>query len=236
MILVAAEAGLLVPHPPDLLLRPLGVPSAQPLPLEVVLLPHRLDIGSRIGVPIRIGGDVDDPQVHADEVIRLHRRAIGDPHRGVEVELAVAIAQIDLASEPVESPAVVFAEHHGDPLASFQRPQADDIEPLEAEDAFVVGDGAMRLEDGADRLVSPEALHRLGYGPDRQLRREAKPLADLAVGQLVERWLREDAGLESDVGREARGLVEPPHHGEQERLLRSSGSNRIRMARFMCIL
>src|SRR5262249_5129007 len=137
-----------------------------------------LDLLARVGRSIRVRGQIHDTQIHTEEVLDLDGGIFGDLDRGVEVELASGVDKIHLALDPVEPPALVLAEDHRDDLAAFQGRETDFVEPLEAENALVIGDRAAWLERRARRLVSPKCVHRLADGPHRELGRKPEALTD----------------------------------------------------------
>ena len=79
------------------------------LPAALVLAADPLDGFAGVDVAIGVGGDVDDAQINAQELLGLDRGVLGHLHRAVEVELAAPIDEIDLALHAVESLALILA-------------------------------------------------------------------------------------------------------------------------------
>ena len=89
MVLVAAEARLFLGVPPQFLLGPLGPPALEPLPLEVVLAADVIDGLAGVFVAVAVGGDVGDPEIHAEEVGDGDLGPVRDVHRDEQEPLAV---------------------------------------------------------------------------------------------------------------------------------------------------
>src|SRR5258706_16269435 len=94
------EASLLARDPLQLLLGPLGIPLAQPLPLEVVLATETLHRLARMGfaVGITVGGDRGQTEIDAQGVGGGDWGPLGDVHRDNQGPLA------GLASDEVGLP------------------------------------------------------------------------------------------------------------------------------------
>ncbi|HMB08209.1 MAG TPA: hypothetical protein VKP69_31325, partial [Isosphaeraceae bacterium] len=71
MVFVPAEPGLFPGDSLQLFLRPFGVPPLESFPLEIVFAPDLLNVSPGMLFAIRIGCDVENPQVHAEEVLDL---------------------------------------------------------------------------------------------------------------------------------------------------------------------
>lgn len=142
VVLVSAEAGFPRRQSFQSFLGPTGALPLSPHPVAVMAAPDLLDGITGMFAAVGITGDVDDPQIDPDEVLDFDRGVFGHVHRGEQVELAAPIDQIDLAFNPVEPLALVFAVGQREVHAAIERPQAHAVESLEAQDAFVVGDGA----------------------------------------------------------------------------------------------
>src|SRR5512135_2220417 len=97
MVFVAAEAGFLPGDTPQLLAGAIGPLSLEPSPLEVVLAADVVDGLARVGLPIRVGGDLGQAHVHAEEVVGGEPGAVGDVDRHQQEPLAVlAVDKITL--------------------------------------------------------------------------------------------------------------------------------------------
>lgn len=219
VVLVTAEASLLDGDSLQFLLGSFRVPLLESLPLEVVLPPDILDWLTGVLGPVGIRGDVGDAQVNPKEVPGINRGRFGHVDRAEQVELAPAIDEVGLPLDSSLPFPLVIAADEGDSEPSGQGPQAHLSQPLETQDSLVIADRRVSLEDGTLRLVSLEALDRLGDRANRHLARQPKPLPDFVVGEPVKCHLPEDPRLETDLRGERRGFVEPLHRADQVRLL-----------------
>lgn len=219
VVLIAAEVGLALG---EFFQPPLGTLGACPLEGTsglVATSPYLLGDLPRMSIAVAVRRDVDDPEIDPQEVLDLDPGVFGNNDRRIEMELPVAVDEINLPLEPVEPLALILAEDDRDDFAALQDGQAHLVEPLEGQNAFVISDGAAWPEDGADRLVSLENLDRLTDGANGELSRQPKPLPDLAVGDPVNAGLRENFGVEAALGGKRRGFVEPLHDGQEFGLL-----------------
>ena len=172
----------------------------------------------RTGVPlaIRIGSNVADSKVNAQEVGRLYRGCVGKIDSTVQVELPLTVNQIGLPPDSVKTLLLVLAINQRDDHTSFGKcPQADFIEPLEAKDSLVVGDGPVRFEDWAGILASMEALNRFANSPNGHLGGQAELVSNLAVRQFVDRRLGKHADIEPTPSRKGCGFVHALHCRQQ---------------------
>jgi len=219
VVLVATKIGLSLADLGKSASGALGADAVESGPSPGVVPSHALHLlpGERLAAGV--GGQIDDPQVHAEHVGRLDRSVLGNVDRAEQVELALSINEIGLPLDAALPVLLVSTADEWDQQSTGERPHAYRGQALEAQDALVVADGRSRLEDRTLRLVPLEAFDRLGDRPHRELTGESELLADLMIGQLVDRDLTIDPGLESDLGCERRGLVEPLHRGQKIGLL-----------------
>ena len=190
------------------------------LPLERltgggVLLPQSLDVFASVPLAVRVGGDIGDAKVNAQEGFHLGGRWLGHVGSAIEEELTVAVDEVGLAFHRVQSAGEVFADKVGDDDSTTHREQTHPVDALEAERPLVVGDGPERLEDGTLGLVAGKALDRLADGPHRRLGRHVETGPQVVVAQLVDRRLGEYAGLERHPCRFRGGGVKRGHVREQ---------------------
>ncbi len=179
--------------------------------------PVPVDGGAAVGVALAVHRDVDDAEVNAQECLDRAGRRFGQFHRGQQVELAVAVDQVALALDAVETLALVLAVDQSDNLTARERGQADAVDALEAHVPLIVGHGAVRPEHRADRLVAAEALHGLADGAHGELCGQVELLADGAVAEPMDARLAEYARGKTLGSGEGRGLVHAAHGVEQQR-------------------
>src|SRR5262249_48323160 len=149
---MAAEARLLAPQPLEFLPGSLGPPALEPLALEVVFLPHRLDAGAGVGLALAVGGQVDDPQIDSQEIVHSHRLAIGAFHGQIEQPLALAAEQIGLSLGVAHALCLKGTDLHRDGQPAGEGPEVDLLRAEEAHDPGIVSDGGIAAEDGPDGL------------------------------------------------------------------------------------
>ncbi len=178
-------------------------------------LPHLLNGLAAEGGAIVGGGNLNDAQVHADEVLHFQRRGLGQVHGGEQVELALAPHKVALALDAVEALGLILAIDEANDLPAGECGEAYPIQPLEAQVALVVGDCPIGAEHGADGLVPSEALDGLADGPYRELGGEPELLPNGSVRETVNAGLGEHSGGEALGGSEGHRRVESPHRIKQ---------------------
>ena len=161
VVLVAAKACLFLGDTPQLLLGAPGPPALEPATLEVVLAADVLDGLAGVAAPVAVGGDVGDPEIHAEEVGDGDLGPVGDLDRDEHEPLArLGPDEVALPLGIADPLGLIAApqERHDDPAG--ERHQADPIRALKAQGADVVGEGRVRPEDGPDRGVPTVRLDR----------------------------------------------------------------------------
>lgn len=227
VILMPLEPGLTIAESPH---GPASVPASPAFETVVhplahrptnamVLASHLLDRLSADSLSVAGSGDVGDSKIDPKEFMNFNRRVFCQINGAVKVELPVAVNKVTLALDAVETLALVFAVNHRDNLTAGERQQADLVDALEAHQALIVGHRPCRPELRALRLVPLKAFDRLADGPNRHLTRQSEPLAKVVVTATVNARLREYRGVETDLGRERGGLIEPLHRVEHEAFL-----------------
>ncbi len=182
----------------------------------------------RSGMPfaVRIASDIGYSKVHAKEVGGFNGRFVWQIDRAEKVELSFAINQIRLPFNAVEPLFLIFAVNKGNDYAAFRQcPQTHTVQPFEAENTFVVGDGTVGLENRALSFVPCEAFHRFADRTDSHLGGQAKTGPNPCVSQFVDGRLAEYFGLEPALGGECRCFVNALHSFEQTAALFNVGQD-----------
>ena len=185
-------------------------------PQPAMPMANRLKFGPGVPFPVGVAGDVGNAEIHSEEFCRHDGRTGWKIDGAIQVKLPFAVDQIGLALDAVKPFLLVFAvDQRRNHTALWQRPQAHFVQPLEPEDAFVIGDRTVGLEDRAFGLVSGKALDSFPYSPYCHLCRQLKPGANFGVCQLVDRRLAKDLRVEPFTGCEGRSFVGALHRGQQ---------------------
>ena len=193
-----------------------GLLLLEPSPQPSMPMADRFDFASAMPLAIRGRGNVGDSKVYPKEFRWDNRRSVRQVHRAVQIELALPVDQIDLALDPVEPLLLILTVDQGNDQATFRQcPQADLIESLEAQNAFVIGDGPGRLEYRTLLLVPCKALDRFPDSADGHLCRQLVSGSDFGVRQFMDRGLAVELGLKREAGSERSRFVNPLHRGKQ---------------------
>lgn len=221
MILVGVEA-LLPPSELSKVPPRASCPSALKAGAELAdARAHRQGLLAGVLLPVGVDSEVADAEVHAEPALRIDGAAVGDVHRHVEVELALAVNEVGLAPYALESPTVVGADGARNDNAPVEREKTHAVEAiLEGVEALVVGDGTVLAEARELALVALVDLADLRDGADGVLRREAEAVADLVVEEPLELDLVGRLEREGLLGQPRAGLVDALHRSEQASALR----------------
>lgn len=193
-------------------------------PQPAMPVANGLHLRSGIAFSVRIGRNVNDAEIHPQKLCGLDGGVGWKIDRAVQVELPIAINQINLPFDAIKAFLLVFPVDQGHNQATFrQRPQADFIDSLKTEDPFVVGDGSVWLEHRTLAFVPAEAFYGFADSPYGHLGGQVKAGPDFSVSQFMDRGLAENPGLESTTGGEGSGLINALHRGEQPLALFCAG-------------
>ena len=178
--------------------------------------PDGLNFASAMPLAVRRGCDVGDAKVHSEEFRWSDRRVAGKIYCAVQVELPLSVNQIGLPLDAVEPLALVLAVEQGNDNAAFwQRPKTNLVHTLEAEDALIVSDGPVGLEDRADCLVPLKALDGFADSTYCHLCGQSETGANFSVGQFVDRRLTKELGVKAEACRKGGGFIGALHGFEQ---------------------
>src|SRR5262249_37786421 len=147
-----------------------------------VFLTSCFNLGAAESLAVRIGGDVLNAQINADEISCWRRRAIGQIHGHKQKPFAIfAPDQIALAVFSVESLGLELAHDDGNDDPAFERQKGDTVTPFERHQPPVIGDARIFLESRAFGFVPAIGFADLGDTTDGHLSRESEIIAQLAV-------------------------------------------------------
>ena len=207
---VLAEASFLARDPLELLFRPLRIPFLEPLALQIMLAANLLDRLAGIGVAVAVGRDVRDAEVDADEVGRRHGGGVGDVDGHEQEPFAVRPQnEVGLSLGVGERLGLVLPHHDRDDHTSFERQEADPIDPLERHHPLIEGHRGVGSEHRPDRLVSPVRFARLRDAADGRLSRETEPPAEVGVVKSLQHDLIRDLNVKCFARQPVGGFVEP---------------------------
>lgn len=167
-------------------------------------------------LPVRIEGKVTNSEVDAEPAIGLNGRAVRHVNGYEQEKLTLAINQVGLTADTLESSAVVGANgaRHNEP--PVERQEAHAVEPvLEAVEALVVRDSAMGPEGAAPALVATIDLADLADGPHGMLCRQAEEVSHLPVVEPLQSELVCRPKLEGPLGEPVACFVHANHRGKQ---------------------
>jgi len=113
-------------------------PPAEP----VLALAAAVQVAARIGLAIRIGGKVDDPEIRAQPVVGRKRGRFGNRDDPRKIKDAVAINQIRLAAHATHSRPIVPIPDDGDQVPPGPGQQRPPVPPCARQEAGTVRDGS----------------------------------------------------------------------------------------------
>jgi hypothetical protein len=178
---------------------------------------HGSDLRAAMPLPVRVGGDIRNPKVYAQNVGGFGSLLVSQVDCSVKIEFAFAAYQIHLPPDAIQAlPLVVSVDHGDDHAAARQCPQAHPIGPFEAQDACFLGNGPMGSENRTSGFVPLESFHSFSDGTDSHLGRQTEAIPDFPIAAFMDRWLVENASfgspLSGQIGRFAyalHGLKQP---------------------------
>src|SRR5262249_16579748 len=150
------------------------------------MLSCSLDIIALMHLAVAINGQIDDAEIHSDEIGRSCRRDIRSLNRHKQKPLAVlAPDQIALAVFSVESLGLVLAHDDRNDDPAFEGQQGNTVNSLERHQPLVIRDTGVFLESGAYGFVPAVGFADLGDATDGHLGRDSEVITQLAVVELL---------------------------------------------------
>src|SRR5262249_3450472 len=178
------------------------------------MLSCSLDVIALMHLAIAINGQIDDAEIHSDEIGRRRRRDIRNLNGHKQKPLAVlALEEIALAVFPVESLGLVLAHDDRNDSPAFEGQQGNTLNSLERHQVLVIRDAGVFLEPWADGFVSAVALADLGDATYGYLSRDSEVIAQLVVVELLKFDLVSRLEAESFACKPIGCGVEGPHRG-----------------------
>lgn len=185
----------------------LGTATLKPRPATGEFGADTLNITAGMNYPIAIGGERYDAEVYAEPIISVELVSLGNVTCRGEHPLAAHLAQIDLAFTVGHQRALPVAHHNRNRQPSLNGPDADGAVFREANDAVVVGLSSIAPENWRLQAIDFESVGNLCNAPNGGLGRQAEPLSDVGVCQLVEVELSEGSILEPGRSEPSASLV-----------------------------
>jgi hypothetical protein len=195
--------------------RPFGPRALKGLAVGHGSLAHDFNIVTRVPVAVRVGGQIDNTQVHPKKAFRNDGRCFWGVERHEQIEDALDQHQIGLALGPVELDTLVLSHLHRDQFASVQRRQTDFLKPMKRHNPFVIDDSAVWTKRDLLRLVALVRFHRFGKSANRQLCRQTKALTHVVVQGFLQLKLRGTALLEGVLRNPRTRHIEGMHRLQQ---------------------
>lgn len=189
----------------------LGADPLKPAPASFVMPAGGFNLGPAVLVAIGIGGQVDDAQVHADHLVPFGQGRLWQIDGRVQKKRAVAVDQVGLALDPVDSPGLVLTEDDRDQQPARQGQYRHPVNALPGQDTLIVDDSAVWPEAWLDRTVPLVGFDHLGNRPDGQLGRQFEALSNVLVDQLLQGELVDQIFPVGYLANGVAGGVEPLH-------------------------
>jgi len=185
MIPVFAESGFFARKFLEMSLRGFRAALLQALAQGMMTLARLLNGLPAKGFALTIGCQIDDAQINAQDTRRLVWFRSRNIQRDRQKELPLAIEQVGLSFDAVQTGLLIAANAEGDKYAALQCQERDSQQALEAHDSLIVDHRAFWLEGGLHALVTLVGFTGLANRTDRQLRRQfvrpAQVTIDLAL-------------------------------------------------------
>lgn len=157
---------------------------------RVLLAPDGFDRITAVVLSVTVGGDVGHPKINANKVCRWRLDAVRHIDGHEQKPLAIlAPDEIALPLGVGKALLLIFAHDHGHDDAPGKGQQRHAVNPLEAHQALIVGDGGERPEARAFRFVPLVGFARLSDTAYRHLRRQPEARSQLGVVEPLQQEL-----------------------------------------------
>jgi hypothetical protein len=170
---------------------------------------------------IRIGGNINQAQIYAQNVFKIGFRWFWDFYNHAQIKLTLAINQIRLASLAIgrKLTCMIAAKDHWNHLSSVKTQQGNCFESLKAKATGVIHNRPGGSEGGDRSLflfsIGLDGLNGLGDGPNRQLSPQLVILTNLAVQAFLKFKLVKNLVLKSKNSKLIASLIKGVHGSEQ---------------------
>ena len=155
-----------------------------------VSLPQAVQMPAGEGFSIGIDGNVDDPQVNSQEVLRISRRGLIHFTDGIQKETAIVVDEIGLSLAGLEEFPLPISGLEGNFSPPAYSPNGHIVRVV-AQDAVIVGNRASWAERSPDLAVQFVGIGYLGDTSYNDLSRKKKLFPHVLVGELVKPELSE---------------------------------------------
>ena len=171
-----------------------------------VFLSRALNFCAGEGLPVRVGSNVHDAEIYAQDVgRRLYLRLIHVAHR-VQVKLALAVNQIYFALAKWQEFSLIFAAHKRDSAPAFRSPERDGIR-FETDNPLVIRDRAVFAKRALSFLIKFVGVGDLSDAAHDHLRRKVEGFSRRMIRQFVEMILLEGLRFPSPLTNEVARLI-----------------------------
>jgi len=182
-------------------------------------LSQSVNLAARVGLPVRVGGDIDNTKVNTKKALGVIGLRLRNVYDDGQVEGAISQCKVSLTYNPVYSGLLISTDAYWNGLSPLESKDGYPVCPLPREDALVVDYSTMGLEGMDFGLVPAIALNDLSYYPNCHLCRKAVMLSKVAIGKAVEFHLRSRIALEGKIGDIVARLIEAFHSLQQGLML-----------------
>src|SRR5215467_11306459 len=135
-----------------------------------IMLSRLFDIISLMRLAVTINGEIDDAEIHSDEIGRGRRRDVRNLNGHKQKPLAVlTLYQIALAMFSIESFGLVIAHDDRNDCPAFESKQGNTVNSLEGHQALVIRDAGVFPEARAYGFVAAVGFADLGDATDGHL-------------------------------------------------------------------
>lgn len=182
--------------------------ALQPGAQAAVTVAHVFHGAAAVDGPVAVSGDVDDAQVHAQEVVYLRGRRLVHFADLMQVERAAPVDQIRLALHKRQQGKLALARDERNSLPPVHRPNGNGLRiQSPRQDTFVIGDAAVRVKRSLPLAVELVGVRDLRQQADGHLRGQLVSLAHGVVASVVQIVLAKGLGFPSDFAHEVRCRV-----------------------------
>src|SRR5688572_4633557 len=151
-----------------------------------IMLSCSFDIIAHMHLSVAINGEIDDAEIHSDEIARTLRLHIGSLNAHKQKPLAVlALYQVALAVFSIESLGLIFTHDNRNDSSAFERQQRNTVNPFERHQALVIRDAGVFPEARAYGFVSFVGFTDLSDAANGHLGRDAEVISQLVVVKLL---------------------------------------------------
>lgn len=183
--------------------KPLGCLRAIGLELRAqfgMALSQAVHLAARVGLAVRIGGDIDGAQVNAKKLRGVIPRRLFHLACLQKVKFSLPANEVCLPSKVLKKLKLMLTGNERDPLAPITRPDGYSLPgQVPGKDTLIVGDTAAVFEDSLGGTVEFVGIGHFRQHPDYHLCREIKSITDVVVKNVVQVILAKSLCLPSMV-------------------------------------